>query len=495
MIRDALEVAEERSQVIEFNASRTCAAFMRDDSFVRCLMGPVGSGKSTACCVEILRRACETPPGLDGVRRSRAVVIRNTYPELRDTTIKTFKEWVPEQLGKWKVSENTFILDFVAEDGVPVYCEVLFRALDTPDDVRSLLSLELTFAYINEAREIEKAVLKLLLTRLRRYPAPRSLAPGQTYWSGLWMDTNPPDDDHHLYKRFEEDRPKGNKLFRQPSGRAPEAENLENLKPTGREYYAEIVENNKDDPEFVKVYVDGEYGSPKDGRPVYPEFHSHVHVTDTFDADPAQDIVIGMDFGLTPAATLMQRARDGQLQVFDEFVSEDMGARTFADELVKYIKLKYPQRAVRGHGDPAGDERSPHDGVTTCFDVVRAAGIRDFGPASTNDPVVRREAVALNLKRMTMTARPGLVIHPRCKTLIKGMNGRYCYRRLQVVGREKYADKPEKNKYSHVCEALQYGCVGEGEDARPVTEASPTSETSRGERVQLRFRVKRAFGR
>lgn len=486
--------SEEGGIDIVFNPPPTGGLFMQDDSFVRCIMGPVGSAKSSTCCTEMLRRACETPPGLDGVRRSRGVIIRNTYPELRDTTIKTFKEWVPQQLGKWKVSENTFVIDFVGEDDVPVYCEVLFRALDTPDDVRSLLSLELTFAYINEAREIEKAVLKLLLTRLRRYPSPRSLAPGTVYWSGLWMDTNPPDDDHHLYKRFEEDKPKGNKLFRQPSGRSPEAENLENLKPTGREYYASIVENNKDDPEFIKVYVDAEYGSPKDGKPVYPEFHSHVHVTTDFDANPDLDLIVGMDFGLTPAATLMQRARDGQLQVFDEFVSEDMGARTFADELVKHIKQHYPGRPVRGHGDPAGDERSKLDGVTTCFDVVNAAGL-PMHPASTNDPVIRREAVALNLKRMTMLARPGLVVHPRCKTLVKGMNGRYCLRRLQVAGREKYAEKPEKNKYSHVCEALQYACVGEGEDARPVQAASPDAEASRGQRVQLRFKVKRAIGR
>jgi hypothetical protein len=75
------------------------------------------------------------------------------------------------------------------------------------------------------------------------------------------------------------------------------------------------------------------------------------------------------------------------------------------------------------------------------------------------------------------------------------MNGAYCRRRLQLSGREKYAEKPEKNKYSHVCEALQYACCGEGEDRRPLEAASPQHEASRGERVQLRFKVKRAIGR
>jgi hypothetical protein len=118
-----------------------------------------------------------------------------------------------------------------------------------------------------------------------------------------------------------------------------------------------------------------------------------------------------------------------------------------------------------------------------------------MSPASTNDPVIRREAVALNLMRSTMTGRPALVIHPRCKTLVKGMNGRYCLRRLQISGREKYADKPEKNKYSHICEGLQYACCGEGEDTRPLTSASPSADASRGDRVQIRFKYKRAVGR
>ena len=64
-------------------------AYHASDSFVRGLMGPVGSSKSSASCVEIFRRACEQKPS-NGVRRSRWAIIRNTYPELKSTTIKTW---------------------------------------------------------------------------------------------------------------------------------------------------------------------------------------------------------------------------------------------------------------------------------------------------------------------------------------------------------------------------------------------------------------------
>jgi hypothetical protein len=59
--------------------------------------------------------------------------------------------------------------------------------------------------------------------------------------------------------------------------------------------------------------------------------------------------------------------------------------------------------------------------------------------------------------------RPGVTIDPRCKKFRKAMGGAYCYRRLQVVGREQFRDVPDKGEYSHVAEAYQYGCLGAGE--------------------------------
>ena len=54
------------------------------------------------------------------------------------------------------------------------------------------------------------------------------------------------------------------------------------------------------------------------------------------------------------------------------------------------------------------------------------------------------------------------MIDRRCPTLIKGFQGGYCYRRMQVSG-ERYDDKPEKNMYSHCHDALQYLMLGAGE--------------------------------
>ena len=71
---------------------------------------------------------------------------------------------------------------------------------------------------------------------------------------------------------------------------------------------------------------------------------------------------------------------------------------------------------------------------------------------------------------------PGLIIDPACRMLRKAMAGAYCYRRLQVSGREQFRDMPDKGQYSHVAESLQYLLLGAGEGraaVAPIRKARP----------------------
>ena len=64
---------------------------------------------------------------------------------------------------------------------------------------------------------------------------------------------------------------------------------------------------------------------------------------------------------------------------------------------------------------------------------------------------------------MAMTeGKPAFLIDYRCRQLIKGFEGGYQYRRMQVSG-ERFTDKPEKNMFSHIHDALQYLMLGAGE--------------------------------
>lgn len=449
---------------------RVLERFRASDAFVRGIRGPIGSGKSTACVVEIIRRATLQAKAPDGLRYSRWAVIRNTYPELKTTTIKTWHQWLPPHVGRWQAEgPPTHFL----EHG-DLRMEVMFLAMDRPEDVRKALSLEVTGAWINEAREVPRAIVDALTGRLGRYPGP---ALGGASWKGLMMDTNAPDTDHWWYKFAEEETPEDWAFFAQPSGMADDAENLENLEQTpetlawpiarrrehGRTYYRRVMAGK--DQDWINVYVHGQYGYVRDGKPVIPEYRDQVHCQPCRPV-PKVPLMVGIDFGLTPAAIVMQATPGGQIRWLDELATEDMGARRFGELLRAKLQADYPEWAgPRGYGvqfvgDPAGEQRAQSD-ETTPYQILAALGI-PARPAHTNDFAIRREAIAAPLSRI-VDGVPGLVMDPRCRVARKGLMGGYCYKRVAVMGAERYHDKPDKTAYSHAVEAGGYGMLGLGE--------------------------------
>jgi hypothetical protein len=225
----------------------------------------------------------------------------------------------------------------------------------------------------------------------------------------------------------------------------------------------------------VKVYVHGEYGYVRDGKPVYPEFKDSVHVAE-FEVTEKLPLYVGIDFGLTPAATIAQRTPMGQWRVHSELVTEDMGAVRFSEVLRRVMNERYKGFTfAKITGDPAGDVRAQTDEVTP-FQILRKAGI-PAQPAATNDFIKRRESVAGALSRL-IDGAPGLIVHPQCVILRKAMAGGYALKRVQVGGAAKYRDMPDKNDYSHVAESLQYLLVGGGEARLLVkrTQSGPRPE-------------------
>ncbi len=441
-----------------YQASPTLSHFHRSDAFMRGVRGPVGSGKSTAMCWEIMRRAQEQKAGPDGKRHSRWAVVRNTYRELKDTTVKTWLDWFSEDdFGAFHYGDMRHHLQHEDLD-----IEVLFRALDRPNDAKKVLSLELTGAWINEAREVPKGIIDALGDRTGRYPSQRN---GGCTWRGVMMDTNAPDDDHWWFRLSEDEKPEGWDFFSQPPGlievdgkwkTSPKAENLKNLE---LDYYLTRAAGKVRD--YVLVYYCNQYGFVEDGKPVYPEYLDHVHCTsDDLQPIPDRTLYVGIDFGLTPAAVFGQQTVTGQWRWIDELVTEDMGAVRFAEVLGPILRNRYAGYDVEIYGDPAGDDRAQTD-ETTPFQILQSREI-PARPAPSNDPIIRREAVAMALTRM-VDGQPGLLISPKCRITRKGMAGGYAYKRIQVVGDERYHDKPNKNRFSHPCEAGQYMMLGAGE--------------------------------
>lgn len=420
-------------------------------------MGPVGSSKSSACCIEIFRRACEQEP-FNGVRKTRWAVIRNTYPELKSTTIKTWAEWFPFGQMKWDAPISCRVTQDLP-DKTRVEMEVLFFPLDRPEEIGKLKSLELTGAWINEAGEVAKPVFDMCTQRVGRFPPKRM---GGPTWTGVLLDTNPPDDDHWYYRLAEKQKPADWDFFRQPGGLKeengeyvpnPDAENIQNL-PGGHQYYLRQVSGKK--KEWIKVFLLGTYGSVVDGKPVWPEYNDDIHCKPLKPIE-GLPLILGFDYGLTPACVISQLTPRGQFRVLDELVSKDMGIRQFARDVVKpHLALNYHNHKFQAVGDPSGVARKDTD-EKTCFMELAEQGIPAV-PASTNGFIARREAIAKYLTKMT-DGLPGFLIDPKADYTRRGMNGRYQFKRVQIAGDERFRDEPDKNDFSHPCEAAQYAAL------------------------------------
>lgn len=433
--------------------SRTIEKFHNDNTFVRGIMGPIGSGKSVGCVIELLLRATAHPADADGVRDTKWAVIRNTYRELLDTTVTTFFTWIPRSWGVFSETHMTFELSKKLPDGTTLKAMFLFRALDRPKDVKKLLSLDITGAWGNEARELPKDVIDMLQGRVGRYPPKITME--EEFWHGLILDTNPPDNSHWWYTVFEVDRPETFKLFRQPDAMSKDAENIDNLPAT---YYSNLIAGKRD--EWVNVYVHGNYGFVSDGKPVYPEYNDRLHFNETVIYNPKMPLYLGIDFGLTPACSFIQPTATGGVHIIDELCTFDMGAKNFAKILKQKLLTEYRASAdtVEVYGDPAGDTRAQTDEQTP-YMMLQAEGITAF-PTSTNDPVIRRESVAAYLSRLDFTGQPALQIGPKATMTRDAFLGGYKYKRVQVIGEDRYTEKPDKNRYSHISDGCQYAFLG-----------------------------------
>lgn len=514
---------------VDLSHSPTVYNALADKARVVGLMGPVGSGKSHGFgSTKVMHHASlqpvQTKGPWQGYRRSRYAIIRNTGPELKSTTIKTFTGIYPEGPHGSVVysAPITYRLRFPPRGGKPgMDIELMFLALDNPTDVKKLLSLELTGAWVNEGREVHRAIIDALTGRIGRFP---SVADGGCVMPQVWVDTNPPDETNWFYKYFEDggapvkfkvdgkivdlsyslhkQPPAALELTKLSSGKwesiepgyeyifepdevlhaggtawgiNPEAENLKNLEPA---YYASQIINKSRD--YIKVYVQGKYGYVRTGKAVVPEFNEKLQAVDI----PILDGVpfhIGIDIGggtLTPAAVFCQvHPVTGTKLIHFELCAEDMGVDNFAKALKDFVSVNLQGFTITTcFTDPSAEKRDE------IFEQKVNQYLREAGfhvtPAPTNDPFVRRQAIADPCSRL-VHGRPALLIHPRCTMLVQGLKGKWDFKKMNLVsssGKEMFADKPSKNEYSHPCDALGYVLNGLGEGQPIRSGQSPAAK-------------------
>lgn len=420
-------------------------AFLKDyrphELFYDWVVGPFGSGKTTALFFKLCRMAALQQPGPDGVRRTRAVVVRNTAPQLRDTTLASWNEWFKDgQAGHWKATEKNFTLRFS-----DVECEVLFRPLDTPDDIARVLSLEVTFALLDEFVQIPKAIVEALSGRLGRYPSAKD--GGATNW-GMWGASNPGTEDVWWYDYLHKELPSNAVYFKQPSGLSPEAENIENL-PGGRGYYDNLVKGKSD--VWIKQFVESEWGFSIAGKAVVGSFKPAFHIGRKLLYNPHLPLVAGFDPGLAGSALVFgQQDLTGRLVVLGELVQSNMGSeRIIRERLNPYLRRRFPESDLIIAPDPASNNRSQKDEV----EIIRPFKDKFTVSIETNNRLpLRLDAI----DHFATTIDALKIDEDECPVLIRALKGGWRYtvdpkKEGMIKGIE-----PEKNPYSHVGDAMGY---------------------------------------
>lgn len=458
---------------ITFEHAPTVSEFMQCNARQRYIVGPFGSGKTVGSLVELPRRAGMQEPAYDpetggrtGLRKSRWAVVRNTTPQLKDTTMKSWLDRFPD--GSLGYMERTTKTYHIRQGGVQA--EICFRALDDKADVANLLGLELTGANLAEFREISRDIVEPLDGRIDRYPR---IEEGGATWAGIWGDSNMPEDDSYWWALMEGkdpddhqvDKPNDIRFFRQPPAMIKQADGTyvlnpraENLAFLSKDYYPNLVKDKTDD--FIRVNVLVQYGRSKGGKPVHPMYNPDIHRSAVrLIPSRALLLLIAADFGRTPAMVLKQQDAFGRVLTLDEIVSFDMAIETAIEE--KLLPLLRSKRYGDGYeifvtGDPSGDAGGQNT-EASCADIFRKykrKGLGQVKMAWSNVPLDRQAATDHFLSRLVHQGRPAYLIDPMCVWLHEALNGKYMFKKTKD-GR--HSDEVDKNDWSHTGEANEYG--------------------------------------
>ncbi len=447
--------------MLNFSASPTGLNFMRSRAFIKLIMGPVGGGKSTVCLFDLIERAIAQAP-YNNVRRTKFIILRNTMQQLKATVKPLIDQWLvtiaQNRMGQWRLTDNVFEMRFRAPDGTVVHSEFCLMAADTPDDVRRLLSVEASAAWVEEAREVDPEVFQGLQGRVARFP---NRASGGVTYPGVICSTNPPPLGGFWHDMIANPPPK-HEVFIQPPAMLedgslnPAAENIQHLDP---DYYDNLIAGKTDG--WIDVYIKNNFGAGDFGQPVFKSsFRRGFHVAEKNLQPVMQSInplIVGLDNGLQAAAVIGQEDARGRVNVLGEAyvpVDDTMGVESFLDRiLIPKLRNEFPFKPqnIVFVLDPACFQRSQVDEKT----IAQAVQMRGYTVrmATTNDPERRISAVEDLLTRQ-IDGKAALLIDPRCTHLIEALEWGYRYKKMASTGQT--TTTPEKTHHSHIADAKQY---------------------------------------
>ena len=150
---------------------------------------------------------------------------------------------------------------------------------------------------------------------------------------------------------------------------------------------------------------------------VYYEFDRILNVSADI-VDTKAELLCGMDFNINPMSAVIGVKAGNQLHILDEITIQNGNTELMCDA----IHIRYPARRIQVYPDPSGRARKTSSPVgQTDFSILAAHGFRVLSPNAAPLVVDRNNEVNAMLKNSAGDRR--LLIHPKCKQLIKCLDG------------------------------------------------------------------------
>lgn len=477
-------------------------AFYWSDADIIGIRGPVGSGKTTAHLRSRFRRALMMPRStIDGKRRYKVVIARETYRQLWSTTIPSWWEVMPKAMGKWSGGRGdpvTHSLTFEDENG-PIEFTAEFMAFgSTITEIEAnIRGVQTTDLALEEADTVAIAVATKGVGRIDRYP-PKMHFEGYDLayksYGQLSCSYNSPDEDNWTVRVIEgsSDDPEAKqirqslsdegveiKFFRQPGFDEEGCENLQNLGP---KYYPRQIalmtaEGRGND---VERLVYNRIGYIRAGDPVFkgtkdvPMYQPNIHkARGSLDLIPGVPLRIGLDQGFFGAAVITQFIQPFQWRFYAELAFKDgCFAPEFGMALKNLLDDRFTGYAIEDVWcDMAGNAKESQEDVTWISQVSEASGLEIQPQMLGGNRVQPRLAVWRAAMKWNNFGKQGLIIDPSCKLLLRGLENDYVWD--QDVDKTTNAGRKPKKKgvrAADVIDAGGYVMLGESlPDGRPLT--------------------------
>ena len=380
--------------------------FHDSDKKFRAFVGGLGSGKSVAGAIEAIKTMVNCPG-------SMGAILAPTYPLLRDSTIKTFFDFLPRELIKsYSKQEQKVILINNSE--------AIFRPCDDETTIDRLRNINLGWVWIDEAGLVPEYAFRVTIGRMRHLKGPlkfwlTTTPRGKNWIFDRWLDK--PTEDYFLVQAKTRENPY-----------------------LPKEYIDTLV------GEYVGIFAKQELEGEFVGLEgvVYPAFSRNTHIIDTKDIE-IKEHKYGVDFGFSNPSVIIDIGfdYDGRAYILKEFYQKHITDAQLAEIAKKDYGSEYPY--ILDSANPSGIQEFRNIGLT-CFPAEKISGERE-----TSSILAGIKKVSTYLETQ-QDGKPRLFIDKKCLNTIMEFEN---YRFPDTKDGKPVQETPIK-VHDHIMDALRY---------------------------------------